>query len=341
MRVEVDVLGRFEVRVNGVAVSAESWKRAASAHLVKLLALSPGHRLHREQAMEALWLETSPDAGSANLRKAVHFARRALDSHDAIMFDNEIVAIGGDVAVDAESFESAAKAALKSNDASACARAADLCRGALLPDDRYAAWADEPRERLRQLHMRVLRAGGQWERLLEADPSDEEAQRAVMQSALDAGNRGEVIRRFQRLREQLRADLGVGPAKATVALYEKALASDAPNVPSLTDRVRASLAWGIIHLNSGEFAKADPAGREARTLAIQANLGREVGEASALVGLAAHMQGKWPDIFRTEFVESVRAGAFVTTCVFDGHLCLAEFCLCGAGGHESVAGSAR
>ena len=44
--------------------------------MVKLLALAPGHRLHREQLMESLWPDLDPDAAGANLRKALHFARR-------------------------------------------------------------------------------------------------------------------------------------------------------------------------------------------------------------------------------------------------------------------------
>jgi DNA-binding SARP family transcriptional activator len=341
MRLHVDVLGGFQVAVDGIAVPASAWRRASSALLVRLLALSTGHRLHREQAMDALWPDMLTDASSANLRKAVHFARRALGTSDAIVFDSDIVALAGDVTVDAEMFEASAKAAVRANNAEVCAQAADLYPGVLLPDDRYVAWTDEPRERLRQLHTRVLRIAGLWDRLLETDPTDEEAQRAVMQAALDAGNRGEVIRQFQRLRERLRTDMGVGPAKATVAIYEKALASDAARVPSALDRVRASLAWGIINLHSGEFAKAEAIAREARTLAFEARLAREVGEASALVGMVAHMQGKWPEIFRTEFIEWIRQGTPFTHCVFDGHLCLAEFCLCGAAGHDHIAGVSR
>jgi DNA-binding SARP family transcriptional activator len=44
--------------------------------------LSPGHRLHREQVMDVLWPELDPAAAAANLRKAVHEARRVLDAAD-------------------------------------------------------------------------------------------------------------------------------------------------------------------------------------------------------------------------------------------------------------------
>src|SRR5262245_41699928 len=227
MSVQVDLLGRFHVAIDDHDVPAGDWRRERSAALVKLLALSSGHRLHREQAMETLWPEMPPDASSANLRKAIHFARRALGEHDLIGLKNDVVALapGRELVIDVEGFEVEAKAALRANDPVACARVAERYGGELLPDDRYAEWAEEPRERLRQLYARVLKAGGLWEQMLALDPTDEEAQRMLMQAALDAGNRGEVIRQFQRLRERLRVDFGVGPAAATVAIYERALSA--------------------------------------------------------------------------------------------------------------------
>ncbi len=343
MRVYVHLLGQFRVTVGSRDVSAHEWRRERSAALVKLLALSTGHRLHREQAMEALWPEMSPDASAANLRKAVHFARRALGEHELIALLGDVVALAPDeeLVIDVEAFEVEAKAAQSTDDPAACGRTADGYGGELLPEDRYVEWTEEPRERLRQLYLRVLKAAGRWEQVLAVDPTDEAAQCQVMQAALDAGNRGEVIRQFQRLRERLRVDLGVGPSAATVAIYERALAAEQVEIVSITDRVRASLARGIVHLQSGEFAKAEHIAREARQWAIEAGLGREVGEASALLGLAAHMQGRWPELFRTEFIEWIRRSPTFTTTIFEGHLCLAEFCLCGAGGHQDIAMAAR
>ena len=343
MDIRVDVLGQFRVTVDGREMPQSDWRRSRSAAVVKLLALAAGHRLHREQAMEALWPEMEPDASAANLRKAVHYARRVLGAHDAIVTDGDVVALapGAGLVIDAERFEVEAKAALRAGDRSACAMAADIYGGELLPDDRYAAWTDEPRERLRQLHARLLRTGKLWDRLLAVEPNDEEAQRASMQTALDAGNRAEVIRQFHRLRERLRVDLGVAPAASTVAIYERALAQEAVEPPNITDRVRASLAWGIIHLHSGEFAKAEQIARDARTLAIGAGLAREVGEASALLGMVAHMQGQWPELFRSEFIAWIRGAPEFVSSIFDGHLCLAEFCLCGASGHEGIASASR
>jgi DNA-binding SARP family transcriptional activator len=339
MRLRIELLGKFRVTVGDTVVAPEAWRRERGAALVKLLAIAPGHRLHREQAMDAFWPELDRDAAGANLRKAVHFARKALGVHELLELD-EVVAIApaAELAIDADEFAAAAKSA---RDPAACARAADLYGGELLPDDRYADWLDEPRKQLHDQYLRVLRAGALWDRLIAIDPTDEQAQCAVMQAALDAGNRGEVIRRFCDLRERLRLDLGIGPRASTVAIYERALAAPAIAPVEVVDRVRAALAWGLVHLHGGDFAKAEAVAIETRQLALGAGLAREVGEASALLGMAAHMQGRWPELFQREFIEWVRDPRADASHVFDGHLCLAEFCLAGAGGHAAMASAAR
>jgi len=343
VRVEVQLLGGFSVGLDGQVIPAAAWRRDRGAALVKLLAVTRSHRIHREQVMEAFWPDLDPEAAGANLRKAIHFARRALGAHDLIEQTADVIALApaADLKIDVDAFEAAAKLALRGSDPAACEAAADLYTGDLLPDDPYVDWFETPRQALRQRYAEVLRAGKLWQRLIALDPADEQAQCALMQAALDAGNRAEAIRLFNQLSQSLRIDLGVGPGAETVKLYEKALAVPSIDPVGLSDRIRASLAWGLLHLQSGDFAKAGQVGRETRELAMGAGLAREVGEASALIGLVAHMQGQWRDLFRAEFIEWVRAKPAFVSNVFDGHLCLAEFCLCSSKGHHDIAASAR
>src|SRR5215472_12173718 len=125
MRVQIELLGAFRVVVDGRVVAATAWRRERSAALVKLLSVSTGHRLLREQAMEALWPEMAPDASAANLRKAVHFARRALGKLELIGAENDVLVLAPnhELVIDAEAFETAAVAALRgsSPDPSTCA----------------------------------------------------------------------------------------------------------------------------------------------------------------------------------------------------------------------------
>ena len=57
--VHVSLLGGFFVAVNGQPVP-DRWRLRKAQTLVKLLALAPGHRLHREVVVDRLWPDTEP-----------------------------------------------------------------------------------------------------------------------------------------------------------------------------------------------------------------------------------------------------------------------------------------
>jgi DNA-binding SARP family transcriptional activator len=343
MRVTIQVLGGFAVVVDGVEVAPQHWRRDRAAALVKLLAVTPSHRMHREQIIDLFWPDSDAEVAGAALRKAVHFARKALGHNDLISTSGDTLALapGAELVIDAEAFEAAAKSALRQPTPETCSAAADLYTGVLLPEDLYLDWLDAARTGLAKRNLDVLRAGQLWQRLIAVDPSDEPAQCALMQAALDAGNRAEAIRLFNQLRQSLHVEIGLGPSAKAVALYERALAIPVVDPVSQTDRVRASLAWGLLHLHSGEFDKARAVAEETRSLAMAAGLAREVGEASALMGLCAQFQGRWKEVFRSEFITWARKSPDKVSHVFDGHLCLAEFCLCNANGHQEIGAAAR
>jgi DNA-binding SARP family transcriptional activator len=200
MTCEVWLLGGFRVAVGGTAVPDDAWRHRRGADLVKLLALAPGRRLHREQVMDALWPDLPVEASAANLRKATHCARRALGWEGSVGSDAKMLTLfpGAEVHVDAERFEAAAGEALRRGEERACAEAAGRYRGELLPEDRYVLWTQEPRERLRLRYLQVLKAGRMWERVLELDAADEEAHRALIQDALSKGERRAAIRSMRR-----------------------------------------------------------------------------------------------------------------------------------------------
>src|SRR5215203_6749458 len=77
--VRVWLLGGFRVSVGPRSIGEEEWRLKKAASLLKLLALAPGQRLHREQAMELLWPALDPEAALNNLHHTLHVARRTLD----------------------------------------------------------------------------------------------------------------------------------------------------------------------------------------------------------------------------------------------------------------------
>ena len=74
----VYLLGGFRVRVGERAVGSGGWRLKKAASLVKILALSKDHRLHREQAVDLLWPDLDLTAATNNLRQALHAARKTL-----------------------------------------------------------------------------------------------------------------------------------------------------------------------------------------------------------------------------------------------------------------------
>src|SRR6266536_3505920 len=297
----IHLLGGFRVEVDGRPVGVHAWRHRRGAELVKLLALTPRHRLHREELIDALWPDLAPEAGAANLRKAVHFARQALGGEEAIATRGGVVELwpGGPLRIDAEEFEDAVAAALRSNAAKGAARAAQLYAGDLLPEDLYAEWAQGPRERLRRLHVQAMRM-------------------------------------FERLRQVLREELGVGPDPRSVELFQEILALEGTEPSTPAERAAAHLSAGLVALNRMDLDEAQRQARLARELAVEAGLGLELGEASGLLGMVAHSRGAWPQLFREEFLEIVREAPELASFVFDAHLCLAEFSLFGREGPEEI-----
>ncbi len=74
------LLGGFRVSVGSRTIEGDTWRLKKAAAFVKLLALSPGHRLHREQVMDLLWPDSGRRAASNSLRQTLHAVRRTLAS---------------------------------------------------------------------------------------------------------------------------------------------------------------------------------------------------------------------------------------------------------------------
>ena len=146
--VSVSLLGGFAAAVDGVSVPDGAWRLKKARELVKLLALAPGHRVHREQAMDVLWRDRGPAAAANNLHQAVYVARRALGA-TAIEVREESLHLVADVDVDRLEF--AAADARRLGTPAAYRAALSLYGGELLPENRYDDWVEGRRGELAEL----------------------------------------------------------------------------------------------------------------------------------------------------------------------------------------------
>jgi DNA-binding SARP family transcriptional activator len=317
-------------------VPSHAWRTRRAADLVKVLALEPSHALHREQVMEMLWPDLGEEAGSANLRKAVHYARKAMGSDESIVSREDMLSLWkDDVSVDADRFLALADIASKNGGSDAYARAVADYQGDALPSDRYESWATAARDRLRERFITCLKGAGMWERVLEIDPTDEESHRALMHHHFEAGRRLEALRQFERMREALREYVGVGPDQETVDLYERVLATGA-EPPEPSDRAAQLVATGLVSLNRGDLAEAEKHARKARDIAVAARLGHELGDASTLLALAASMSGRWHEVFQEDFTASLQQPAELAHEIFDAHMCFIEYYVSGVDGFAAA-----
>jgi predicted ATPase/DNA-binding SARP family transcriptional activator len=230
----VCLLGGFSVATEDGVVEEGAWRLRKAKALVKLLALAPDRRLHRERLADLLWPDRDAEAAANNLHQVLHAARRAIGT-DALRLADGVVALEAEVDVDA--FEAAAAHARETREVAAYERALELHPGELLPEDRYEPWADGRRAALLELHGGLCvelaelyaddaQAIAALQRALVLDPLAESAHRALMRLYAAGGRRQQALAQYQLLRQQLDAELAAEPDPETRSLYRDLLAPE-------------------------------------------------------------------------------------------------------------------
>jgi DNA-binding SARP family transcriptional activator len=249
--VRVRLLGGFRVSVGSRTIQQNEWRLRKAAALLKLLALAPRHRFHREQVVDALWPDSGKKAASNRLRKTLHAARRALDPAGGSRYlasENASLVLcpGSSLWVDVEAFEEAASTARRERKPAAYRAAIELYVGDLLPEDRYEEWAEERRRELRRMFLALLvelasvheehAEHGQGvealRRAVAEEPTLEEAHAGLMRLYAHLGQEGEALAQFERLREALSKQLGTQPSTATNRLRDEITSGEFPSAPS-------------------------------------------------------------------------------------------------------------
>ena len=234
------LLGDFRVSVGARTITLDAWHLRKASALVKLLALAPGHRMHREQAMDILWPDSSRRAASGSLRTTLHAARKVLDpvtgaSYLASEDESLVLCPGGELWVDVDAFEKAAATAKRTKDPATYRVAIGLYVGDLLPEDRYEAWTEGRRNGLRQLYLALLvELAGLYEERNEhdlaietlqevtaAEPTSEEAHVALMRLHALSGRPERALAQYEKLRDTLSRGLGIQPGASSRHLRDE------------------------------------------------------------------------------------------------------------------------
>jgi DNA-binding SARP family transcriptional activator len=256
----IGLLGGFCVQRTDVGVTVSDWQRRSAKTLIKILAVQPGHAVHREQITDILWRGVETESALNSFGKALHAARRALepelprrqDSAYLRLADAMLVLNTEHVVVDADQFEQLAEDAIRHRDLDACQAALAAYGGELLPEDRYESWCSERRDGLAELRVRLLletaealeRQGAyndsadRLREVLVQDPAREVAHRHLMRLYALMGTPDQAARQFHVCQDVLRRELDLAPQPETVSLYDEIVASPLSLYPSLADRGR-------------------------------------------------------------------------------------------------------
>ena len=247
--------------------------------------------------MDALWPELDPGAAAANLRKALHHARRALDPDEGarlIASVGELLRLPSEgLRVDADAFRTAVAGARRTGDLDEYTQAIDLYGEGLLPEDRYEDWVVARGEELRLELLAVLEelaalleARGDLDsaarvvrRLVAEEPLQEEGHAWLIRLHALAGRRAEALRQYEQLREALAAGLGTEPSPETQRLYEEVRAKQASE-PELSAELWERVGdLRVLSGDAGGAAKAYGSALEAASTVDAVGLHRKIAGA--------------------------------------------------------------
>jgi DNA-binding SARP family transcriptional activator len=305
--VHIDLLGGLKVRTAaGLEVRLASRKAQA---LLGCLAVEPGVPLSRDTLAALLWEDSDPELARASLRQALTSVRRSLPESCAPALKGD----GGNVALDATVVSSDVaqfRALLRDGSPGALARAVEQHAGVLLEglDARAPAFDEWLRERRGELRRQLLGAAQRMaaqcaavgddagavaalERLVAIEPSNERAQRDLMEALARQGRYTDALRQYRACRDALRRDLDVAPEAATEALHRELLRRRRAMPVGDEDRDARSAAQA----SAVESIEGDDAGRSVTKPAAETKRGEAPGttlrEAVILVARIGEVRG--------------------------------------------------
>ena len=242
------LLGGFCLQCGEQSLTEDQIHLRKARDILKLLALAPSHRLHREEVLDLLWPEQSPLQAAHNLSQTLYTLRPRLTELDPcirLAFDEDCLFLlpAENITTDVEDFEKAARSALSragqinNQTLTNCQEAIQLYTGDLLPDDGPSDLFYQRREQLRLLYVDLLLffahanlelaafapAIQALQQVVNIDPAHEEAHFQLMRAYALNDQRQAALRQYELLTDALRSELKVEPSPESMQLRDQIL----------------------------------------------------------------------------------------------------------------------
>jgi DNA-binding SARP family transcriptional activator len=220
---EIRMLGAFSIQSEGKKVTLPL---SLSAQTLKIVALRES--IPVDELVEHLWPEAEPGVGSRRLRNVLWRLRSTCG--ELITRQDNLICLAPETVTDVGIFRRKAEQALDPHTSmdQVLVLARDALRvyaGDLLPGDRYADWAEIPRESLQRLHIRLLEvliddaelndrtaeALSLTEQMIDDDPYNEEHYLRAATFHANSGSPRTAVAMLVRA-ERMLSELGVSPS---------------------------------------------------------------------------------------------------------------------------------
>lgn len=251
----IRAFGNFTVWRGQQRIEEREWGRRKSKQLLKYLVLSPDHTLPKDVAIDLLWPEAEPQAGSANFYRTLYNVRRVLGPSEAESRINYIALEGGLLRLVGEKVQSVdvdefvhcvegGRQLARVGDRAAwdqLSTAVRLYTDDLSTDDLYDDWIRPRREQLRDLYLGALcdladlaTKAGHFDlairylrQAFRKDETCEAACRDLMLALAKTGQRAEALQHYLACERAL-AELDLTPSAELRALQRDLLAVQLP-----------------------------------------------------------------------------------------------------------------
>jgi len=246
---QIETLGSFEVTLDGNKIPDSAWKRDTAIQLFQFFITSRNSRaLHKASIIDRIWGEMDEKAGNRNFKAALHQLTKTIEP-DRINRDDysfiirqgltyrldtskiwmDIDALDDLIIIGNQSVNDRPEEALL-----AYQQAVDLYRGIYLPNRIYEDWCADERERTQVLVLGAMMSLAKLQltrnpnetirmaiRVLQIDPTWEEAYRLQMEAYLEEGNRPLAVKAYHKCQQILKQEFEIEPLPETRRLFDK------------------------------------------------------------------------------------------------------------------------
>lgn len=249
-QIYVETLGGFRLYRGVTVMDEKEWDGYLPKLLLKAIVTHGSHPLPKDQLIEALWPEVTPQSGERNLKITLHRLRKALEPEMNKMFRSSYVYLKANMIyldeelckTDLNDFfslyrrgerkerEGDIEAALLIYD-----KAIDLYKGDFLPEELYISWIGTKREELQKLYISLLykiadikeKRGTSkvaidcYKKIIQIDPFSEQVYQRLMILYSNRRMQTEAIKVYQDCCKALLEGLDTEPEALTTSIYMK------------------------------------------------------------------------------------------------------------------------